>query len=84
MLRVLRFFLGDKLVPKITSREGNRITDEPPLYYSVAALAEMLGVHRRTVHKRIVGGRIRAIQIGDVYGIPRAEAARLKKEKLAA
>jgi excisionase family DNA binding protein len=48
-----------------------------------ALLAKDLGKHRRTVHKWIVEGKLKAIAVGDVFAIPRAEARRIKEEMAA-
>jgi excisionase family DNA binding protein len=72
-------------MPKIRSpKNSNLIPAGEPQFYSVAGLAKDLGKHRRTVHSWIVRGRIKAIQVGEVFAIPAKEAARIKKELTAA
>jgi hypothetical protein len=68
-------------MPKISSPKTNHLIPAgEPLFYSVAGLARHLGKHRRTVHKWIVTGRLKAFPVGDVFAIPRAEALRIKEE----
>ena len=45
-------------------------------FYTIAELAEMFGVSRLTIHRRIKGGDIKAIKFGNLVRIP---AASLKK-----
>jgi excisionase family DNA binding protein len=67
-------------MPKIRSSR-NLIPDGGPLFYSVAELARNIGVSRRAVAKWIDAGKIEAIQIGQVWAIPKAEARRIIKQR---
>lgn len=68
-------------MPKIRSlKSSNLIPAGEPQFYSVTGLAKDLGKHRRTVHSWIVKGKLKAVAVGDVFAVPRAEAARIKEE----
>jgi excisionase family DNA binding protein len=65
-------------MPKIQS--DNRLPAGEPQYYSVAEFAHDVGVHRRTIKNWIDTGKVKAIVVGEVFGIPRSEVRRIKKE----
>jgi excisionase family DNA binding protein len=66
-------------MPKIQS--NNRLpSGEPHRFYSVAEFARDIGVHRRTVGKWIVDGKIHAIVVGETFAIPKSELLRIKRE----
>src|SRR4051812_6888730 len=53
------------------------------LAFAPAEVAEMLGLHERTVREYCARGEIRATKAGDRWLIPRAEVARLAGDDLA-
>lgn len=40
-------------------------------YYTIAQLAQLLGISRIAVYKRVKKGQIKAIKIGRMYAIPK-------------
>jgi excisionase family DNA binding protein len=65
-------------MPKMRPRISHTLLPAKAQFFSVAQTAERLGVHRRTVQLWIDCGKLRAIPIGNVFAIPRAEVERVK------
>jgi len=51
-------------------------------YLTIAELAEILGISRIAVYKRVKKGQIKAIRIGRSYAIPRENISGIIGEKL--
>jgi excisionase family DNA binding protein len=49
-----------------------KFQDQTQEYLTTSELAEILGVSRIAIHKKIVKGEIKAIKIGRNYAIPKA------------
>ncbi len=59
---------------QVTHEEGSR---SPAAPFSIAAAAELLGISKRTVERRISDGSIRVLRLGRVVRIPVSELHRL-------
>jgi excisionase family DNA binding protein len=59
---------GDSMDAATTTKPKKK---QQPLqrFYSVQELAEMLGVHARTIYRAIVDGRLRACKVGSVWRV---------------
>lgn len=68
--------LGASIVKKI-----NMSTDK---YLTVSQLAEILGVSRVAVHKKIKNGDIKAEKIGNMYVIPKSYVSEILGQTLSA
>lgn len=55
---------------------------EADRYLTVSQLAEILGVSRIAVHKRIKNGDIKAEKIGNIYVIPKSYVSEILGETL--
>ncbi len=51
--------------------------DEKKQYLSVTQVANLLGMSRQAVHKKIKNGEIKTIKIGHAFGISRDEVKRI-------
>ena len=51
-------------------------------YLTITQLAEILGISRVAVHKRIKKGEIEAIKIGNMYAIPKSYLAEILGQRV--
>jgi excisionase family DNA binding protein len=54
-----------------------KIHKDTDKYFTITQLAEILGISRVAVHKRIKKGEIEAIKIGNMYAIPKSYVAEI-------
>ena len=55
---------------------------EDKRFYSTNEVAQVLGISRIAVFKRIISGKLKAIKIGRIYAVPRSEFQCLSGDNL--